>query len=177
MELNRLTPPPPAMAISGSASAASRSNFDRLEMHARQRADHFQMAQLLGADVHQQVLAVGIVAVEALDRVLHRGGELAVGAAELLQQHVAKARIGLVDANGVHQLLDVVIHGGTLGLEGQEKKMSSERAASAFVPSETTCADDIGRRSFEVDRQIVDVFAQRWSGRLAGGPFLLPGAP
>src|SRR3954467_1352771 len=33
------------------------------------------------------------------------------------------------------------------------KKMSSERAASAFVPRETTCTDDVRRRSFEVDRQ------------------------
>ena len=68
--------------------------FHRLEMHAGQRADDLQVAQLLGADVHQQVFARRIVAVESLDRVLHRGGELAVGAAELLQQHVAESGSG-----------------------------------------------------------------------------------
>ena len=79
-------------------------------MRAR-RADDLQMAQFLGADVHQQVFALRILAIEALDRILHRGGELAVGAAELLEQHIAETRIRLVDADGVHQLLDVVIHG------------------------------------------------------------------
>ncbi len=68
------------------------------------------MAQLLGADVHQKVFALRILAIEPLDRILHRRGELAVGAAELLEQHVAEARVGLVDADGVHELLDVVIH-------------------------------------------------------------------
>ena len=98
------------MAMSGSASAASRSNFIGFEMHARERADDLQVAQLLGADVHQQVFALRVVAIEPLDRILHGGGELAVGAAELLEQHVAEPRIRRVDANRVHQLLDVVVH-------------------------------------------------------------------
>ena len=85
----------------------------RFQMHARQRADDLEMAQFLGADVHQQILAVRIIAIEALNGILHGGGEFAVGAAELLQQHVAETRIGLVDADGVHQFLDVVIHGKT----------------------------------------------------------------
>ncbi|MGY3469810.1 hypothetical protein ACVW0I_006681 [Bradyrhizobium sp. LM6.11] len=122
----------------------------RLEMHPRQRADHLQMAELLGADVHQQVLAIGIFAVQPLYRVLHGGREFAIGAAELLKQHVAKAGIRLVHPNGEHQLLDVVIHGGTFGFEGQEKKMLSERAASRFVPIETICAGGVRRRSFDV---------------------------
>ena len=69
------------------------------------------MAEFLGADVHQEVFAIWIFAIEALDRVLHRRRELAVGAAELLKQHIAELRIGLVDADGVHKLFDVMIHG------------------------------------------------------------------
>ncbi len=45
-----------------------------LEMHARQRSDDLQMAEFLGADVHQQIFAGGVFAIEALHRVLHRGG-------------------------------------------------------------------------------------------------------
>ena len=69
------------------------------------------MAELLGADVHQKVFAIWIFAIEALDRVLHRRRELAVGTAELLKQHIAELRIGLIDTDGVHKLFDVMIHG------------------------------------------------------------------
>ena len=91
--MHRLTPPPPAMAISGSASAALAICLHRLQVHARERADDFQVAEFLGADVHQQVLAGGIVAVESLDGILHGRSQFAVGAAELFQQHVAEPRI------------------------------------------------------------------------------------
>ena len=63
------------------------------------------MAEFLGADVHQEILAVGIFAVESLDRVLHRGGQLAVGAAELFEEHIAEPYIGFVDAHGEHKCL------------------------------------------------------------------------
>ena len=79
-------------------------------MHAREGADDFEVAELLRADVHEKVFALRIFAVEPLDRVLHRGGKLAVGAAELLEQHVAELRIRRIDANRVHQFLDVVVH-------------------------------------------------------------------
>ena len=65
----------------------------RLEVHARERADDFQMAQLFGADVHQEILAIGIVAIQTLDRILHRSREFAFGAAELLKQHISEAGI------------------------------------------------------------------------------------
>ena len=73
------------------------------------------MAELLGADVHQKVFAIGIFAIEALNGVLHRRRELAIGTAELLEQHIAEGRIGFVDTDGVHKLLDVMIHGGLWG--------------------------------------------------------------
>ena len=84
--------------------------FHGLQMQPRERADDFEMAQFLGADIHQEILAVRIFAIETLDGVLHGGRQLAVSAAELLQQHVAKPRIGLVDPDCEHELLDVVIH-------------------------------------------------------------------
>ena len=78
-------------------------------MRAR-RADDLEMAELLGADVHQQVLALRILAVQSLNRVLHRGGELAVSAAELFQQHVAELRVRRIDANRVHEFFHMVVH-------------------------------------------------------------------
>ena len=84
--------------------------FHRFEMQPGERADDLQVAQFFGADVHQQILALRIVAIQTLNGVLHRRGELAVGAAELLEQHVAESRIRFVNADGVHQLLHVVIH-------------------------------------------------------------------
>ena len=79
-------------------------------MQARERSDDLQMTQLFGADVHQQVFPLGILAVQTLNGVLHCRGKLSVGAAELLEQHIAELWIRGVDAHGVHQFLDVVIH-------------------------------------------------------------------
>jgi hypothetical protein len=58
----------------------------------------------------EQIFPLGIIAVEALDRVLHRSSKLAVGTAELLQQHVAEFWIGRIDPDRVHELLDVMVH-------------------------------------------------------------------
>jgi len=82
----------------------------RFEMHPRQGADDLKMAQLFCADVHQHVFPFGVVTIEALNRILHGSGEFAVGAAKLLQQHVAESRIRCTDLYGVHQLLNMVIH-------------------------------------------------------------------
>ena len=54
--------------------------------------------------------AVWIFAVQSLDRILHGGGKLAIGASELLEQHIAEARVRLVDTYGEHELLDMMIH-------------------------------------------------------------------
>ena len=69
--------------------------FRRFQVHPRQMPYDFQMTELLGSDVHEQVLAIRILAIEALDRILHGSGQLAIRAAELLEQHVSEARIGL----------------------------------------------------------------------------------
>ena len=83
----------------------------RLQVHAGQRADDFQMAEFLGADVHEQIFAGHVLAVDALDGVLHGRRQFAIGPAELLEEHVAEARIGRADAHGEHEFLDVMIHG------------------------------------------------------------------
>ncbi len=84
--------------------------FERLEMHAGERADDFEMAELFRADIHQHVFATRIVAVKSLDRILHRRSELAVRASELFQEHIAETGIGLIDADGIHEFLDMMVH-------------------------------------------------------------------
>ena len=84
--------------------------LERFQVHASQRADDLQMAAFLRPDVHQQILAFGVVIVQALNRILHGRRELAVGASELLQQHVPETRIGLPYPHRVHQLLHMVVH-------------------------------------------------------------------
>jgi hypothetical protein len=71
--------------------------FQHPEMHSRQRADNSQMAQLLCSDVHQRILSFGIVRIETLNGILHRGGGFAVGTSELFQQHVPKRGSGRTD--------------------------------------------------------------------------------
>jgi hypothetical protein len=44
-----------------------------------------------------------------LNGVLHRGGQFAVGTAELLEQHVTKPRIWFIDPNGENELFDVML--------------------------------------------------------------------
>src|SRR4030081_3473383 len=79
-------------------------------MHPRQRADDLEMAQFLGADVHQQILAIRVFTIEALDRILHRCGEFSVRSAKLLKEHIAKTRVRFVDADSEHELLDMMVH-------------------------------------------------------------------
>src|ERR1700733_7735852 len=79
-------------------------------MHAGQAAHNFEMTQLFGADVHQQVFALGVVAIQALNRILHGSGQFTVSTSELFEQHVAKLRIGRADLHGVHQFLNMVVH-------------------------------------------------------------------
>jgi hypothetical protein len=74
-------------------------------VHTGEGAHDFEMAQFFGADVHQQVLAIRILAVQTLDRILHRGRELTIRPSALFKKHVAEAGVRLVDANGDHHFL------------------------------------------------------------------------
>jgi hypothetical protein len=85
------------------------------------------MAKFLGADIHQEILAVRVFAIEALDRVLHRGCELAVRAPELFKEHISKTGGRFVDADGEHKLLDVMIHGRSRLSVGEDEVATISR--------------------------------------------------
>jgi hypothetical protein len=85
-------------------------------MQAGQCSNNFEMTELLSADVHQQVFAGWVLAVETLNGILHCGGQFTIGASELLEEHVAELGIWLVDSNRVHELFDVMVHRVTFGL-------------------------------------------------------------
>ena len=125
--------------------------FHWLEMQAGKAADDLKVAEFLGSDIHQEVFAVGIFAIQALDRVLHRRCEFAVGTAELLKQHVAETRIRFVDANGVHELFDVMIH-DDLGAEMREKMITNRSALSMFLLQAMTAASVAGHRADRIFR-------------------------
>src|SRR5690606_29841595 len=70
------------------------------------------MAQILGGDVVEHVLAPGVVVAQGLGEVAHGRGQLALRAAELLEHQRGQVRVGTGDAYGVHQALVVDEHGG-----------------------------------------------------------------
>jgi len=70
------------------------------------------VAQLLCPDIHEQILALWVVAVQALDRILHGRSEFPVRPAELLEQHISETGVRYPDPDRVHQLFYVVIHAG-----------------------------------------------------------------
>jgi hypothetical protein len=57
--------------------------LQRFEVHACKATNNLKMAKLLGSYVHQKVFAGGVLAVQALYRILHCSGEFAVRSAEL----------------------------------------------------------------------------------------------
>ena len=58
-----------------------------------QFADHLKMAEFLDRDVLKHVADAGVLDVERLHPVLQRGGKLARGSAELLEQICAEAGV------------------------------------------------------------------------------------
>src|SRR4051812_29489398 len=124
-------------------------------MHPGKRADNLQMAEFLGADVHEQVLALRVLAVETLDRVLQSSSQLAVGTAKLFQEHIAEAGIGLIHPDRVHQLLHMVIHGG-LGVDPM--RCPTENWSNGWSPEMFRPLNQVGRRA-----------QPRSSGSLSGG--------
>jgi hypothetical protein len=85
--------------------------FGWFEVHPRQASHDLEMAKFLGADIHQEILAVRVFAIWPCIELLHRGCEFTVRAPELFKEHIAKTRVRSVDADGEHELLDVMIHG------------------------------------------------------------------
>ena len=70
--------------------------IDAGEQHLDRGTHDFEVAELLGGDVHQHVVLVriGVVTGERLHEILHGGFQLAVGTAELLKQQARETRIG-----------------------------------------------------------------------------------
>jgi hypothetical protein len=68
------------------------------------------MAQLLGSDIEQHVFATRIIFADRLSEVPARGRQLALGAAELLEEEVRQARVRSGNADGVLQPLVVYEH-------------------------------------------------------------------
>jgi len=66
------------------------------EQHLNRGADDLEVAELLGGYIHQHVVfvGIGIVACESLHEILHGGFELAVAAAELLEQQAREPGVG-----------------------------------------------------------------------------------
>ena len=74
-------------------------------------ADDLEVAELLGGDVDQHVLATGIILGQVLGEVAARRRKFTLRTAELLEQQVGEAGIGFADANGVLKTLVVGKHG------------------------------------------------------------------
>ena len=72
--------------------------------------DHLEMAELFESNVMQHVADGLVLDVEGLGPIGQRGAELAGSAAELLQQHLPKTRIGALNFDVVHQLFAVEKH-------------------------------------------------------------------
>ena len=69
---------------------------DARKKHLYGRAYDFQMPQLLGGDIHQHIVfvGIGIMTGESLHEILHRSLEFAVAASELFEQKACEPRIG-----------------------------------------------------------------------------------
>jgi len=78
--------------------------------HGDDRTDHLQVAELLGGDVEQHVLAAGVLFSQRLREIAHRRRQLALRTAELLEHERRQAGVRLGDAHRVHQSLVVNEH-------------------------------------------------------------------
>jgi len=77
------------------------------EQHRQGLRDHLEVRELLGRDVEQHVATRHVALRPALREIAHRRRQLAVRAAELVEQQLCEKRIGAVDAHGVLHALVV----------------------------------------------------------------------
>jgi hypothetical protein len=110
--------------------------------HGHDGADDFQMAELLGGDVQQHVLAARIVLGHGLAEIAHRGGQLALRPTELFEQQVGQGRIGPGYSHRVLQAFVVSEHEGSLSSvksgrrrgRGESSRLAPDHVARA-VPA------------------------------------------
>ena len=87
------------------------AGVDGREELADQRSYHLEVADLLCADVEQEIPRGGVLRAEALHEILQAGLEFAVRPAELLKERGGVAGVRLVDLNGNDEGLVVMKHG------------------------------------------------------------------
>ncbi len=79
--------------------------------HGDDTADDLQVAELLGGDIEQHVLAAGVLLGQGLGEIAHGRGQFALGTSELLEHEAGQGGIGFAHADGVLQSLVVHEHG------------------------------------------------------------------
>jgi hypothetical protein len=114
------------------------------QQHPDRLGDDLQVGQLLGGDVEQHAAPLGVVLVPTLGEVAHGGGELSVGATELLEQCLGEVGVGAVDADLDHELLVMGEHRVSSGC-GPDRP-THRRRRSSVVARTSACAWSAGLR-------------------------------
>jgi hypothetical protein len=83
-----------------------------VQQHRDRRADDFQVTEFLRRDIHQEIILVRVRSLgrESLHKILHRRFQLAIGTAELLQQHRGETIIRPGNPGIELQFFDMVEH-------------------------------------------------------------------
>jgi hypothetical protein len=80
-------------------------------MHSDQSANDFQVTEFFCAYIKQKIAPTQIInAVPSLDGVLHSGCKFSICTTELLEEHPSELHVRLANIDGVHQLLNMVVH-------------------------------------------------------------------
>jgi hypothetical protein len=87
-----------------------------LVQHSHDAADDFKVAQFLGGDVEQHILAPDVVLGDALCEVTHGGREFALRTAELFKHEARQHWIRFPDSDSVLKLFIVHEHKTTSGV-------------------------------------------------------------
>src|ERR1700761_4810011 len=96
--------------------------FCALVQHRDNRANNFQVTQLFGCDIEQQILAARIIFADRLGEIPARSTELSLRSAELLEQQIRKTRVRRGDTYGVLKTFVVNEH-ETSPVIGQSNSM------------------------------------------------------
>jgi hypothetical protein len=83
-----------------------------VEVHRHRGRQHLDVTDLLGAGVQQHVaVLLRPAAPPGLEQILVHHAHLALGPADRLLEHASEHGVGLVDADGVRELLVMMEHG------------------------------------------------------------------
>ena len=96
----------------------NRSLIDLAGVLRDELSHHLKMAKLLDGDILQHVADPGVFDVKGLHPVLQRGGQFAGGAAELLEQKLAKGSVGFPNIDRLDKLFAMKKHGYLVMVNG-----------------------------------------------------------